>query len=480
MSRRRGALTAFVALIVLSGGVIALRFWSRQAHVPNQRELPDQAHLPNQRELFDQALQAGKNSDQWSYILAEVAKAQAAAGYYEDALTTARLVNEFQDQLFASVLKLKAEADLEGAKKMLSELPSGQIAARAIREVALEEARHGDLDGALRTSGGQFADELKVALGEAQLKAGDLEAALITVNKVQTAGEADDLLYGIARELTKRGKAIQATEIASRITDPQIKTNAIPSPFEKALAENDLNGAANLAREMSPQERCDSLLEVSADLVKVGKHVEAGEILTEVTAEAQKISDEAERARVLGRVAVLQIDSGLPVAALEFLKALPANLTFRVELLGAFPVGAVCDVAWAYARKRKFKEAYDLAITEDCEEGVAIEQYKSGDFQGALGGIKHRPNPSDQSSSLASLAEVSAKTGDIRNAIRFAELVSVPGAYENGEGYLAPALREIGRAWAKSGMVKEGYSWARSRSTAYQRAMALLGIAEAI
>src|SRR5579883_824772 len=326
MSRRRGALTAFVALIVLSGAVIALRFWSRQAYPPNHREIIDQEHLPNKRELFDQALQAGKNCDQWSYILAEVAKAQATAGYYEDALATARLVNEFQDQLFASVLQLKAETDIEGAKKMLSKLPSGQIAARAIREVALEEARHGDLDGALRTSGGQFADELKVALGEAQLTAGDLEAALITVNKVQTAGEADNLLYGIARELIKRGKAVQAREIASRITDPQIKTSAIPSPLEKALAENDLNEAANLAREMPPQERCDFLLEVSAKLIKAGRQVEAGEILTEVTAEAQKISDEADRAGVLGRVAVLQIDSGLPAAALEFLKGLPANL----------------------------------------------------------------------------------------------------------------------------------------------------------
>ncbi len=57
------------------------------------------------------------------------------------------------------------------------------------------------------------------------------------------------------------------------------------------------------------------------------------------------------------------------------LRAFPSNLTVEAELLGSrvvIPVGVVCEVAWAYARKRKFQEAYDLAVKEDCIEGVAF------------------------------------------------------------------------------------------------------------
>lgn len=81
---------------------------------------------------------------------------------------------------------------------------------------------------------------------------------------------------------------------------------------------------------------------------------------------------------------------------------------------------------------------------------------------------------------MAELSKKFAASGDVSTALRFADAVRVPGAYENGEGYLAPALRDIAHAWVKRDGADAALKWARSRPTGCERALALLGIAESI
>lgn len=83
---------------------------------------------------------------------------------------------------------------------------------------------------------------------------------------------------------------------------------------------------------------------------------------------------------------------------------------------------------------------------------------------------KCSPNPSDVSNEMAEMSKSFAAAGDIPAALRFADDLRVPGAYENGEGYLARALRDIAHAWVKKDGPEAALKWARSRPTGYQRA----------
>jgi hypothetical protein len=271
------------------------------------------------------------------------------------------------------------------------------------------------------------------------------------------------VLYGIARELIQHGERRHAQQAIDRIRDPEIKRAAVPTSFENALAAHDLDQARIEARRLSDVERCDSLLDLAKQLIASGRMNDASNVLTEVTALAQQLSNRSTRSGILTRIAVLQVESGFSVDALPLLKNAPSNL---------------CDVAWAYARKRNFAEADQLA--KDGCRVIAEERYKAGDFDGAITRIRTEPNPSDQSIGFADLSKLAAQNGNVTHALRFAELIRIPAAHHEGEGYLAPALREVARAWAKSGKSYEAYRWARSRPTAYERAMALLGVGEAV
>jgi hypothetical protein len=79
---------------------------------------------------------------------------------------------------------------------------------------------------------------------------------------------------------------------------------------------------------------------------------------------------------------------------------------------------------------------------------------------------------------MAELATKFAAKGDLGTALRFANAVHVTGA-DFEEGYLAPALRDIARNWAPRDR-KAALKWAESMPDGFQRAMALLGVAEGV
>lgn len=141
-----------------------------------------------------------------------------------------------------------------------------------------------------------------------------------------------------------------------------------------------------------------------------------------------------------------------------------------------------CDLAVQQAKQGQYDKAYKLLQTEHCDCAFAVAVYaESRDVPGAEKAVpKCSPNPSDVSNAMAELSKKFAASGDVSAALRFADAVRVPGAYENGEGYLAPALRDISHAWVKRDGAGAALKWARSRPTGYERAMALLGIAESI
>jgi hypothetical protein len=136
-----------------------------------------------------------------------------------------------------------------------------------------------------------------------------------------------------------------------------------------------------------------------------------------------------------------------------------------------------CDIAWKQANSGDSKGALHTLVGAKCEcKSAAYIHERAGDAAGAALAVRSCENPSDVSAGMAELAKRSAESGDIPSALSFASSVDVAGAYRFEE-YLAPALREIARYWALKDRTA-ALEWAESRPDGYQRAMALLGVAE--
>jgi hypothetical protein len=136
-----------------------------------------------------------------------------------------------------------------------------------------------------------------------------------------------------------------------------------------------------------------------------------------------------------------------------------------------------CEAASNDAKSGKYADGYNVHRTAKCDcRDLAYIYQAAGDPTSAATAMRSCPNLADVSAGMAGLAKIAAQRGNVSEALSFADLVHVSGASFE-EGYLAPALRDIGRAWGSSA---DALNWARSRPTGYQRAMALLGLAESV
>lgn len=125
------------------------------------------------RELFQEAVAAGKTADKddrW-YIFGEIVKAQAARGYYDDALETSLLVDKYPDQLFVDVVSARAKnGDVAGAKKMAGLASTRETNWSAQQAIAFAQADAGHLTAArdtLRPLPPRFRQNVLQAIGTA-------------------------------------------------------------------------------------------------------------------------------------------------------------------------------------------------------------------------------------------------------------------------------------------------------------------------
>lgn len=191
------------------------------------------------KSVFREAVTVGRTAEQgvqW-YIFREIAVAQAVRGYYDDAMETARLVNEYPDQLFVELVSIRAKnGDIAGAKKTAMAAPTDVLKSRADEVIAMVQASSGDFDGARETSRG-LPDKSSVleAIGVRQVDQGDLEGALKTASEMKQ-GWSDGVLFDIAAKLRERGDKQGAHKIALRITDPDMVQTAEGARTEPSKA----------------------------------------------------------------------------------------------------------------------------------------------------------------------------------------------------------------------------------------------------
>ena len=328
------------------------------------------------REIFHRAAVAGKSANpemRW-YILAEIAKAEAEHGYYDEALHGWDLSDKLPDQLYADIVAIRARTgDVAGAKKLASGAADDNAKQLSLYAIALVQAEGGDTVGAsenIRSLLPKYQEKVLEAVATQQANSGDLDSALKTASEMGPAWR-DGILFTIANSLAARGNKARAREVAMRMAD------------------------RNWARSVGapPPDSCG--------------------------------------------LATQESDSG------DFIEDLK-----RLD-------GANCD----------------------CKT-VAYVHEKCGDLVGAERAIRTCPNPMDVSTGMAELAMRTAAKGNIEAALKLADTTHVTGA-EFEEHYLGLALRAIASNWAHKDRTA-ALRWAEERPDGDQRAMALLGVAEAI
>jgi hypothetical protein len=137
-----------------------------------------------------------------------------------------------------------------------------------------------------------------------------------------------------------------------------------------------------------------------------------------------------------------------------------------------------CQVAVTKAKAGDYPEAIKIIQSKSCEcNGDEYVYIYAHDPANAERAARACSNPGDVSYRMAELAKISAGQGEVAQALKFAGFIRVSGAsYE--EGYLAPALREIAEAWVTKDGPDQALNWARSLPDAYQKSLAILGVAE--
>jgi tetratricopeptide (TPR) repeat protein len=312
-------------------------------------------------------------------------------------------------------------------------------------EIAQAQAEHGRYVEALETAGlvDRNADHLFIELVSIRAKKGDIAgaknmAAASTAKLKLRAEEAIAIIQATTGDLNG------ARETSRDLAD---KSSVLEEIGMRQIRTGDLEGALKTADELEPGVNHDALLFlVAQELDKRGDHRRALEIARRITTP--------------------DIEQTMPG-----MDARPAR-----------PMGPMgpCELASYDAKSGRFAEAYKRLEGTNCNcRSVAYIHEEARDAVGAERAMRSCPNPTDVSAGMAELAKRSAARGEVQDALKFADAARVTGA-KFEEEYLAPALRDVGRAWAKEGDLTSALEWARSRPDGYQRAMGLLGVAESI
>lgn len=181
-------------------------------------------HKITDQELLREAVAEWKRGGEQYGPTYQILEQQAAQGYYDDAVQTASLLprGDEKQSLVVEIAKVRAEnGDIQGARGMAGKITVPAFKAKALQEIALDQAGRGDLPGALETVGpAADSDEVRGAFARLQIKRGDLAGALETSADMSHQA-ADQVFYGVGDALPERAKEKEkrVRELAARMED---------------------------------------------------------------------------------------------------------------------------------------------------------------------------------------------------------------------------------------------------------------------
>ncbi|MGO9271298.1 MAG: tetratricopeptide repeat protein [Terriglobia bacterium] len=322
----------------------------------------------------------------------------------------------------------------------------------ALEEIATAQAKHGYYDDALETSRAshwEVPEILFADIVDARARNGDVAGAKKMLGQASPQEASPHAVQAIALAQAEAGDVAGARHTMQPLPPP-FRPQVLEAIGKAQASKGDIQAALATASEIH-------LAGGGSDgvLYQVVKKLRERGELQQAHAIAKRMQDRAE---------ALEAETGRASTPAE-------------------PTTGPCSLAWRDAKGGMLADAYRIIQDTKCDcVTVAIVHANGRDVDGAERAMRActDTNPSDLSAYMIDVAEEFATNGDVPAALKFADAARIPDAFEGGVGYIAPALRDIAHAWTKKEGTVAVLKWARARPTDFERAMALLGVAESV
>jgi hypothetical protein len=376
------------------------------------------------------------------------------------------------------VYRISDRALLREADRECRSIP--QRSDSIVWDIFCQQATQGYYDDAFGTilqvfNPGSDAQHAFVALARMRAEQGDMEEAKRLVRLYMTRDSRVEALKALAVIQVQRGDIPGATRTAYLVPDPRPVLEAVAIARAKT---GDLRGARET---IAPAGHSDNVLDAIAEYqFQAGDSDGALKTAQEMSSDAMvsRLVEIADALRWRGKQASVRgLASRItnPKVARLFLDVFASTAPENIEV---FPPD-ICDQAMVLAERSDFAAAYSLMekSKSDCYSSVAVRQYES-DPAGAERALQHSSVRMHVCFGLAEFAKAAATHGKATEALRFIDTAQTRCGER--DAYVLEAVRHVARQWTARSKPSEVLKWARSRPNPSQRALALLGIAEAM
>lgn len=361
-------------------------------------ELAQAGHIPEATALIVEAASVALSIEDGNWLteaLRAVTAAQAEAGEWESAVTTAHAIDD----------------------------PDTHAAALGI--VAAAQAQAGEWDLALATAAHVVDDtfthtQALRTVAEAQAQAGEWESALVTAHALHDLDAHDAVLSAVAAAQARAGQWELSLATIYTIEDTYASAEARRAVAEIQAQAEQWKLAHAIIRSIDNENvRASALSSVAAAQAQAGQWDLA-------LSTALSINDASARASALSALAAAQAQAGEWEQASIIALAID-DATMRAEALRAVAEAQAQTREWerALATARAIDGAYSRA---SALSAIAAAQARAGEWESAIATARTIDDTEARAEALRTVAEVHAQSGDWESALAIARTIDDAGS----------------------------------------------------
>lgn len=387
-----------------------------------------------------------KSDFEKSFVISEVALAQARAKKFAEAVHTASGLQESdsREQQLAWISSIEADAgETQGATQLARTIKNAQYRAEALGHIAALSADEGPAEevhasikealvaadqtesreegGGRSSLGGCFSEEPEQPRNEAlervaraQARAGETEAALETVKRMHDKTGSENVLATIAGYQARAGDFEGARASIAGISRDTCKATALHFVVMAQFEAGNLSAALLTANEMTnPEQKAGTLMYLAEQLVNQGSFNSAVTILVRARVFARSVPDDLSRAEALEGISSLQAKAGnRDEAAKSLAEAMPSAIAAREDAKRNHGWNsALPDLIERQTELGDLDGAWATLVNLDGSDrmkvvsNVARIRSKADDLQGALAWAGRQVSPRDKAVALVGAAQ---------------------------------------------------------------------------
>ncbi len=437
-----------LGILLVSSPLLSCRDTKAPPDSPEIRQAKELLHeARNIADALDDSAESSVSASR-AWALTQIAVLQADIADYPGAFATVKMLKEdfAKDYALASISATQAARDdVAGALTTIADLRESSVQQSAREKICAAQVRAGDVGEAVDTAmqnGFSRERALRIAARE-QARSGDLSGAIRTAKKIGQGLARDYALSEVAQVQAGAGDIAGALAIADTIDSLDAHAAAMWSVV-LAQAENGNVKAALQAAQSAPalgNERDRALASIAKAQAKTGMFDQALNTI-------KKIRSEGDRGTALGHISAAQARAGDSAGALETLRRI-ADEHARLQ---AFQV-----VLQSQAERGLFGDELSTAAAEeftefrgDAQGYVAVALALGGDAPKALE-VFHKAKLPDNTSSTSfvlGIAQAQASSGDVPGALAWVR--QLPSPQERVAGLVGVAMGIIGNKKSSS------------------------------